>query len=403
MFRRSLGTVTMNTNTLLFSLLSFTLLFGCVTDDPEWGADNGALTRAAEGSPEALAVLALLNDDATTMEMLDVDAGLDRRAADGLLKHRAGLDEVFAAGAGDDDLFDDLREVDSVRYVGPSAIGKLIDYAATLDFTPTGDAALGTFDGVTFTIDEGTRALTFANDETADGLLAVFARRSLDALLAARPFSTMDELAEVYWVGRATLTRLKERTAETGGEICQESDDCAEGTYCIGNPRVALVHHGRCRDVSSLPGQGDDCSADSDCADGLFCSGASVFDGAGWCRPKWMRGTFANESSADISPAPWDTGFPIFVSGLASVPEDIAVNLNLTHEEANSVVITLQDPNGVEVTLWDQEDGPLPSRFDTVPNSGDDNVNGVWTLYIRADSGVGRIDGWSLELSSRFD
>ncbi len=116
-------------------------LTGCVAEAP-LGVDNGALTRAAEGSPEALAVLALLNSDETTKEMLDIDAGLDRRAAAGLIKHRAGLDGVFRNGAGDDDLYDDLREVDSIAYVGPSAIGKLIDYAASLDLTPTGDAPL---------------------------------------------------------------------------------------------------------------------------------------------------------------------------------------------------------------------------------------------------------------------
>ena len=91
---------------------------------PDGKADGGI----DEGSPEALAVLALVNDPAVGLGELDDDARLNARAARGIIDHRDGADGV--AGTADDDLFDDLAELDAVKYVGPVALGDLLDYAA---------------------------------------------------------------------------------------------------------------------------------------------------------------------------------------------------------------------------------------------------------------------------------
>ncbi|MFT7622110.1 MAG: phosphatidylserine/phosphatidylglycerophosphate/cardiolipin synthase-like enzyme [Myxococcota bacterium] len=89
------------------------------------------------GSAEAAAVLALVNDAATTQLILDDDAALDRRAATNLIAHRNGADAVF--GTADDDLFDDIAEVDAVKYVGKTALGRLLIYATEQGYLETAD------------------------------------------------------------------------------------------------------------------------------------------------------------------------------------------------------------------------------------------------------------------------
>ncbi|RMH40435.1 MAG: hypothetical protein D6689_13840, partial [Deltaproteobacteria bacterium] len=100
--------------------------------DPADGADDAFPTGKADGavdaaSPEARAVLALVNDPAVTAEQLDDEARLYRTAAYNIVAHRDGPDGV--AGSHDDDPFDDLAELDAVKYVGPVALERLLAYA----------------------------------------------------------------------------------------------------------------------------------------------------------------------------------------------------------------------------------------------------------------------------------
>lgn len=94
---------------------------------PTGKADGGGIV---EGSPPALGVLKLVNtaDFAT----LDDDVRLDRRAATGIVAHRQGGDH--RDGTGDDDLFDTLRELDAVKYVGKRAFARLLAYAQANGF-----------------------------------------------------------------------------------------------------------------------------------------------------------------------------------------------------------------------------------------------------------------------------
>lgn len=107
---------------LRFLLLTATLVAAaCAAEDPDLldgehasfpsGKADGAIE---EGSPEALAVLALVNDPAITFELLDDDAQLHRRAAEGIIARRP---------------FATLAELDQVPYVGPVALQQLLDYA----------------------------------------------------------------------------------------------------------------------------------------------------------------------------------------------------------------------------------------------------------------------------------
>ena len=94
-------------------------------DDP---FPTGKADSIAAGSAEALAVLALVNDPATTLEILDDDARLHRTAAANIIEHRDG-----PSG-----LFDTLAELDSVSYVGPFALGQLLQYAIETGFLAPG-------------------------------------------------------------------------------------------------------------------------------------------------------------------------------------------------------------------------------------------------------------------------
>ena len=94
--------------------------------------NNGALAVAvpdgkADGSGftecELDAVVDWLNTPNTQLSTLQ-QAGVNRRAATGLMDHRNGLDRLM--GTEDDDLFDDIVEVDDVHWVGPSTMRSLV-------------------------------------------------------------------------------------------------------------------------------------------------------------------------------------------------------------------------------------------------------------------------------------
>lgn len=80
----------------------------------------------------AAAVLMLLNDDATTHGTLDADARIDTRAASNLINYRNGDDGLY--GTDDDRLFGSLREVDDVKWVGPSTLQRLATYARDMGY-----------------------------------------------------------------------------------------------------------------------------------------------------------------------------------------------------------------------------------------------------------------------------
>ena len=105
---------------------------GCVDDEIEDGeaeafpggkADGGI----DEGSPEALGVLALVNDAQLTAPSLKSAAHVTARVANNIVKHRNGADGV--AGTADDDRFDTLAELDAIPYVGPSTLEALLGAA----------------------------------------------------------------------------------------------------------------------------------------------------------------------------------------------------------------------------------------------------------------------------------
>jgi len=118
--------------TALALLLALTPACAPGGDDPIDGADAPFPGGKADGgidaaSPEARAVLSLVNDPLVDLAELDIDAALNKRAAENIIDHRNGADGTV--GTADDDAFDSLDELDAVKYVGPYALQQLLDYA----------------------------------------------------------------------------------------------------------------------------------------------------------------------------------------------------------------------------------------------------------------------------------
>ena len=90
--------------------------------------------------------------------------------------------------------------------------------------------------------------------------------------------------------------------------------------------------------------------------------------------------------------------------GLATVPVDIVVTLHLAHPRSEDLVVTLEDPNGQQGTVLNNETW-TPGFIITSVGSGDDTVNGEWTLHVSdtVSGETGRLIGWSVYLLSRWD
>jgi len=90
---------------------------------PDGKADGGV----DEGSPEALGVLAFVNDPQLSASAIKAAAGVSLRVGTNIVRHRDGADGD--TGTADDDRFDTLAELDAIPYVGPATLAALIEAA----------------------------------------------------------------------------------------------------------------------------------------------------------------------------------------------------------------------------------------------------------------------------------
>ncbi|MFK7927448.1 MAG: hypothetical protein AB8H79_04630 [Myxococcota bacterium] len=204
--------------------------------DPFAGAteDGGSTAKMEDGSPEALGVIAFLNDADTTYEMLDTTVGLDRRAAESIIAHRNGPDGTL--GWLKDSLFTSIDEVDDCYYVGGTALGLLEDWAIDNGWVALDDDdVLGTFDGVEFTLGQAKSTVLLANTAGKtylDDDLGLDAR-AVKSIVAARPIANVEDLAELYYVGKSALTTLKEDA--DSGKACDTKGWDIEYVYDNGD------------------------------------------------------------------------------------------------------------------------------------------------------------------------
>lgn len=211
---------------------------------------------------------------------------------------------------------------------------------------------------------------------------------------------------------------------------CQLDSDCSTGLSCVGkieHPTKGAV--GRCVDVDlgAEASQGA-CSAADPCAlqHGLICSGLTASD-TGVCRPAWMSRRFQSPSVLKIPDN--DAGGLVsnsYAYGLATLNEEVVVDLEIEHPDPSQLLITLNNPTGpdgssdsspdssIEVVfdgsnpqhlaeLGDHDGWAQITRSGLFPDKG--SVNGVWTLTVvdGDQHHLGKLHGWELLLRSSWE
>jgi hypothetical protein len=385
------------------------LAVACSGDETQTQTDFTKATLL-DGTPEAVGMLRFLNDAGTTESLLDDDVPLPSHAAKNLLSHRNGPDGLH--GTSDDDPYDDVAEVLAVPQIGAARLTSLSQYAAAAGFVPEGDDLLGTYDGVPFSVNEAERTVALVADASETELDDDMGldRRAVESILAARPIATALELSGLYYVGASALSKLKAwaaaGTLADVGEDCSDQTDCMAGMRCEGKPSDGSPEIGKCIVIGNVEGAEESCTGDDDCLDGLACSGLTVYGNVGYCRPLWMFGTFSStEVSTPIPDADMDgVTMDVVVYGLATVPEDIMVTIDLDHPRPQDLVVTLISTNGSDSLLWNNDASPafyLPA----LGIERDNYVNGKLTLKVvdTVSGETGVLNGFDVWVSSRYD
>lgn len=215
-------------------------------------------------------------------------------------------------------------------------------------------------------------------------------------------------------------------TLRVDGEQVDPAEDCE--TYDFIWPADTLVSFdaldGTVEDIadqtteteaSCAAGASDSmsCDLDTPCATGLLCAGiirSTVLAGnpGGLCLDSSYRGTFTGPAVA-IPGGGATAEISLNVAGLTTVDMDVTVLLDLDHPAPEELVISLRNPDGNEVSVANLQSSPIhPGGVPVVPLgfSGDESVNGAWTLIVQDtvdNANTGSVDGWDLEIMSRFD
>lgn len=168
-------------------------------------------------------VVKLVNDPSTTFEVLDIDVGLDARAAGNIITHRNGPDMVYPSA--DDNKFDNIEELDAVGYVGETALSQLRTYAVN-----NAPANAEIVEGVSFTSAQAQAVVSGVNAATVAELDIDVALTSTAAqnLVANAPYASVTEIGAVSGVGPAALRSLRDYAVVWGAAPSGASQ---AGTY----------------------------------------------------------------------------------------------------------------------------------------------------------------------------
>jgi len=190
--------------TALLVVVSALVLGACTPPSDEATLQTTQLALL-DGTPEGIGVLDFLNDPSTTLAVLDDEVPLNKRTAENLV-------DALAEGP-----LNTIAAVDAVPWVGPAALNQLVSYATTQGWVPTGADPLGTWDGVTFTVDEATDTLALANTATLSELDDDLGldKRAATSIVDAQPIASVAHLASLYYVGTSALNALLDASSTT--------------------------------------------------------------------------------------------------------------------------------------------------------------------------------------------
>jgi DNA uptake protein ComE-like DNA-binding protein len=147
-------------------------------------------------------VLDFVNDPGTDEALLHGTVGLDPRAAKNIVTHRNGADGV--APSADDQLFTTLTQLDAVSYVGDAAIQKLATYSSAHPPHP-GEVV----EGVSFAGWEDASVIYGVTIRPKSELDPLLDSRSVSAIMAKRPFTSVAQVGALPYVGPSALNKLK--------------------------------------------------------------------------------------------------------------------------------------------------------------------------------------------------
>lgn len=151
-----------------------------------------------------------------TLELSALDAFLDARAAANLVDARP---------------FASVGEIGPLGYVGPSALGALRAQGPAWWASRAGSGSLaGTFDGVSFDEVTAALALDIANQATQTQMVdhGVYGPGA-GAIVDARPYASLAEVAAVSGVGPATMQGLHDYAASGAWPELPASGECVFG------------------------------------------------------------------------------------------------------------------------------------------------------------------------------
>ena len=191
------------------SVLLIVGLSGCIFDGPMTEAsqefDVWIEEELAVSHSTGEGILRLVNDPTVDSYYLEVEGGISAVAAENVVAHRQGADGLD--GTSDDDPFDNLFELDGVRYVDTLTLISLGELAQDLDLIP----AL-ILEGVPFSHDEQNRTLLFANFATFHELDAGASLdvRAVEGLVHGRPYEELLEVAERPFIGPSSLQSMRD-------------------------------------------------------------------------------------------------------------------------------------------------------------------------------------------------
>lgn len=237
----------------------FILLAGCVAAvDPAEAPEGLDIPLIDAGSPEEAGVLALLNDPATTLALLDDDIGLDARAARGLFDGRP---------------FTSIEDVDAVPYVGRVALDKLLAWARDGGFVPE---PMGRDAATLALVNDPATTFTLLDDDVG------LDRRAAQNIIDGRPFATIDALDAVSYVGTSALQKLGDYAVANG-----YGDGGGGGPVPTDRPCVIISEY--------VEGQGNNNKALE-----IYNCGASpvALENVGVCLVRNLDTTCSNESGA---------------------------------------------------------------------------------------------------------
>ncbi len=153
---------------------------------------------------DASIMLAFVNYPATDFAVLDVPVGLDRRAANAIITHRNGVDGQCPSD--DDAPIESLEELDSLAYVGTSALQKIATYAA---MHPAPQPEL--VEGVELAGWQSEAVIWGVNQASLQELDDVVALdvRAAGNLFANAPFESVTAMGPMGYVGNSALKKLR--------------------------------------------------------------------------------------------------------------------------------------------------------------------------------------------------